>query len=234
MIKRAFPDILIGGLFLALSFFVAAYLAPAKPKPLAVLKKPAVEANSRLKNTWSPPVSVDMALKQRNLFSEDGSYAQSAERIKKAAEVLPENPYTLVAVLLGKEQKAVFKDYKGAIHTLTKGQKLIDGAVLSGISPRSVKLKKGNASKELVLFDVRRKSAEPARPGSDRGKLDGAPLKGDALQIPGKANMQRPEASPAGNRAIQKKPGAGPEKGKDRHRQDVTPEAPGIKVQGAP
>lgn len=199
MIKRAFPDIFIAGLFLALALFIAAYLAPAKPKPLAGLKKPAVESNSRLKTTWSPPVSSDTALKQRNLFSEDGSYVLSAEKTKKVKEVLPENPYTLVAVLLGKEQKAVFRDYKGVIHTLAKGQKLIDGAVLTGISPRSVKIKKGNASKELVLFDVRRKSAEPAKPIADRRKLEGAPAKG-----------------------------------KEPHRRDMPPKAPGIQVQMEP
>ncbi|SEM73467.1 hypothetical protein SAMN04489760_1406 [Syntrophus gentianae] len=233
MIKKAFPDIFIAGLFLALAFFVAAYLAPAKPKPLAGLKKPGVESNSRLKTTWSPPVSLETALKKRNLFSEDGSYALSAEKTKKVKEVLPENPYTLVAVLLGKEQKAVFRDYKGAIHTLTKGKKLIDGAVLTGISARSVKIKKDDTSKELVLFDVRRKSAEPARPKADRRKLEGTPARGDALQKARGTEIKKPQAPPAGNKAIMKT-GTGPEKGKEPHRRDMPPKAPGIQVQMEP
>ncbi len=233
MIKRAFPDIFIAGLFLALALFIAAYVAPSTPKPLAGLKKPGVESNQGLKKTWSPPVSLDTALKQRNLFSEDGSYAQSAEKTKKVKEVLPENPYTLVAVLLGKEQKAVFKDYKGIIHTLTKGKKLIDGAVLTGISARSVKIKKDNKSKELVLFDVQRKSEEPAKPNADLRKLEGAPARGDARKRPHERDIQKPEASPAGNKAIMKT-GTGPEKGKEPPRRDMPPEAPGIQVQGEP
>jgi len=164
MIKRFLPDIFIAGIILALAFFIAAGFLPSNPPAMSARpEKPVAKPDStQQKKIWTPPVAPDTALKQRNLFSETGSYVVGVQA-KKAPVVLPENPYTLVAVLLGKDRKAVFRNYTGEVQALTIGKTLMDGAVLTAISPRSVKLKKGKEIKEMNLFDVHLMSAEPAK-----------------------------------------------------------------------
>jgi len=177
MIKRFLPDIFIAGVILALAFFIAAGSIPSAPASSAPREKPVVQSTSAEKKIWLPPVASDSALKERNLFSESGSYTAPVQQPKKVAVVLPENPYTLVAVLLGKEQKAVFRNYTGEIQTLTAGKALIDGAVIAQISPRSVKVKKGKKIKELSLFDVHLKSPEGLKKKSEPTKLGAEPMK---------------------------------------------------------
>ena len=84
----------------------------------------------------------------RNIFSPSGIYAESA------SQSLPENPYTLIGVLMGKEKKAVFRDYTGAVITLAAGKKLIDGFTITQIDSVSVKLERGKEKKSLRAFDV--------------------------------------------------------------------------------
>jgi len=93
----------------------------------------------------------DETLKGRNIFAADGSYALAGTGMKGP---LPENPYTLVGVLRGPEKKAVFREYTGSIVTLTVGNKLIDGAVITRIDNLSVKVKKGKERRELRIFHV--------------------------------------------------------------------------------
>jgi hypothetical protein len=91
------------------------------------------------------------SLKERNIFSPDGSYTKSGAVLKGP---LPENPYTLIGILNGEEKKAVFRDYTGSIIALTVGKKLIDGSVITKIEKLSVQLENEKAKKELKVFDL--------------------------------------------------------------------------------
>ncbi|MGA2318918.1 MAG: hypothetical protein ABSG71_21425 [Thermodesulfobacteriota bacterium] len=91
------------------------------------------------------------SLKERNIFSPDGSYTKSGAGLKGP---LPENPYTLIGILYGEEKKAVFRDYTGSIIALTVGKKLIDGSVITKIEKLSVQLENEKTKKELKVFDL--------------------------------------------------------------------------------
>jgi hypothetical protein len=92
-------------------------------------------------------------LEKRNIFSPDGSY----EMVKKDLIQIPENPYNLIAVLKGKEKKAVFREFTGNMVSLKVGDKLIDGATITDIREMTVKVKKGREIKEYRIFDARPK-----------------------------------------------------------------------------
>jgi len=89
-------------------------------------------------------------IKARNIFAATGIYADT----DAANRPLPDKPYTLIGVLYGKEMKAVFAEYTGAVVTMTVGKKMIDGFVITKIGSTSVKLKRGEEGKELRTFNV--------------------------------------------------------------------------------
>ena len=91
------------------------------------------------------------ALEKRNVFAADGSYPAPGT---EGGRLLPENPYTLIGVLKGKEKKAVFREYTGSVVTQTVGEKLLDGYVIISIDDVSVKLRKGKDRRELRVFHV--------------------------------------------------------------------------------
>ena len=124
-------------------------------------------------------------LKERNIFSLDGSYAKLGAGLKGP---LPENPYTLIGILNGEEKKAVFRDYKSSIIVLTLGEKLMDGSVITYIEGLSVQLEKGKEKRELKVFDL----ANPNRRASPK---PGIPLRPEGMlpQQPGQEIPQRPE-----------------------------------------
>ncbi|MGA3209241.1 MAG: hypothetical protein ABSE05_15650 [Syntrophales bacterium] len=97
----------------------------------------------------SVKLKKDKEEKELRLFSAGGGQIMTADDKEKN---LPANPYTLIGILGGKEKKAVIKDYKGSVSILTVGAKLIDGSVIKGIDPVSVKLKKGKEQIELRIF----------------------------------------------------------------------------------
>jgi len=165
MIRKILPDIFIAAVIVALAFFIAAAPAPSIFVPSASPKKPVSEPEMGQKNTWAPAIPLDTTLKDRNLFAESGSYVVKDDKKKV---VLPENPYSLIAVLMGKEKKAVFREYTGAIQTLASGNTMIDGAVITEINPRSVKVRKGKEVKELKLFDVRLRTADTAKQEAEK------------------------------------------------------------------
>ncbi len=214
MIKKALPDLFITGVIVALAFLFAAGSLPSALPPPVRTGKPAAPTDLPRKTLWVPPVPLDTALKQRNLFSETGSYAPPPPP-KRVEPALPPNPYTLIAVLLGKEQKAVFRNYTGAIQTLGLGKTLIDGAVLTELSPRSVKVTKGNEVKELTLFAVNLKTpgtpkAVRGLPGSEAAmpKTNAAMIKSEAAKTRPEATMARPGASGMKSEAALPRPGA--------------------------
>ncbi len=100
----------------------------------------------------SVKLKKDKEEKELRLFSASGGQIMTADDKEKN---LPANPYTLIGILGGKEKKAVIKDYKGSVSILTVGAKLIDGSVIKGIDPVSVKLKKGKEQIELRIFGSR-------------------------------------------------------------------------------
>ena len=165
-IERALPDLVC-----ILLVIMVAYLAAGRPAvDLRVQPAPAVKAAqggkaavaARTQPVQTPPSqpvdTADKVLRDRNIFSANGAYTDVNNK------QIPANPYTLIGVIQGKETKAVFRDYTGAVITATKGQKMIDGAVITSIAGTSVRLKKDTETKELKAFDVlgRKKAEETA------------------------------------------------------------------------
>jgi hypothetical protein len=101
------------------------------------------------------------ALQARNIFAVSGGYAEAD------AKSIPEQAYTLIGVLSGKEMKAVFKDYTGAVLTMTAGKKMIDGFVISRIEGTAVKLRRGHEEKVLRTFYAPDPAKTIERKGAD-------------------------------------------------------------------
>lgn len=154
MIKTYFKDVVCFAFIAVLAFLIAGRpgidLAPKatiadQPKR----KAPIAESENQRKDT--PVASSYAALKERNIFAESGSYAVAAA---EKQQTLPENPYQLIAVLKGKQRKAVFREYTGAVVTAAVGKKMIDGFELKTIDNISVKLQREQEKKNLILFNA--------------------------------------------------------------------------------
>lgn len=161
MMRKFLLDIVIAAIVAAMAFLVAAGPPPLPAEPAVKSGKviPVVQKTSS--DGWAPELSREAAaLAKRNLFAENGSY--ELKEIKPALTI-PENPYTLIAVLMGKEKKAVLRDFTGAVQTVPEGKKLLDGSVIAGMTPVSVKLKKGKETRELKVFDVRLMAPDSAK-----------------------------------------------------------------------
>jgi hypothetical protein len=85
-------------------------------------------------------VSVEF-LRKRNIFSLDGSYTMVKATKPRAQATIPENPYTLMAILQGKEKNALFREFTGAVITAPLHKKMIDGFVVTRIGDLNVQLK---------------------------------------------------------------------------------------------
>jgi hypothetical protein len=155
MMKKYIPDVVIILVILTTAFLIAERpRVDLKSAPSAMGATGAAVQATEIKREQlniTRPADEIKELKARNLFSASGTYAETAEK------PLPENPYTLIAVLRGKEMKAVFKDYSGSIMTRDVGNKMIDGAVITGIGNTTVKLKKGTEITEMRIFNVQRR-----------------------------------------------------------------------------
>ena len=110
------------------------------------------EEKERVQKEIVKEVVVLGALKERNIFSPNGSYTMSKAG---ATATLLESPYALIGVLKGEEKKAVFRDHTGSIVTLTVGKKLSDGSVITRIDTTSVEVKKGKEKRKLKIFDIK-------------------------------------------------------------------------------
>jgi len=154
MNKKYFPE-LIG----LLVIFSLAFLFAGKPGIPKFQSAPRAVARPSLPSPQTIPEdmgikrtgSITLTLQERNIFSEDGKYLKPGEKPKP---VLPENPYTLIGILDGRERKAVFREYTGNLVVLTKGKKLIDEAVITRIDSRSVQVKKEGKDRELKIFQI--------------------------------------------------------------------------------
>jgi hypothetical protein len=90
----------------------------------------------------------------RNLFTVDGRYGDKIERP-------PENPYSLVAVVIsGKEKRAILKDFTGQLFTAKEKEKMIDGYIIEKIDKNSVVLKRGKQKKELKILSGKREGVK--------------------------------------------------------------------------
>jgi len=86
----------------------------------------------------------------RNLFTVDGRYGDKMERP-------PENPYSLVAVMIaGKEKRVILKDFRGELFTAKEKEKMIDGYIIEKIDKNLVILKRGKQKKELKILSGKR------------------------------------------------------------------------------
>jgi hypothetical protein len=141
------------------------------------------------------------SLKERNIFSPDGSYTKSGAGLKGP---LPENPYTLIGILNGEEKKAVFRDHTGSIIALTVGKKLIDGSVITKIEKLSVQLENEKGKKELKVFDLTDpKRRTPSKPGiapkperSPKPETPPRPERGSRRRPTDRETPQEPELTP--------------------------------------
>ncbi|OPY18740.1 MAG: hypothetical protein A4E74_00390 [Syntrophus sp. PtaB.Bin075] len=167
MIRKFLPDIVIAAVIVSLAFFFAAGPPPLPARLSGQMEKAGdAKPDREPGKPWVPQQPSDSALKKRNLFAESGSYDV---KDNSPVTALPENPYALVAVLMGKEKKAVLRDFNGVIRTFPEGKKLIDGSVIAEIAPLAVKLKKGKETKELKVFDVHLRTSAPAK--KETGKI---------------------------------------------------------------
>jgi len=90
-------------------------------------------------------------LAERNIFDPGGNYEKAKE-----LKIIPENPYNLIAILQGKENRAIFLEYTGSALSFKVGDKMIDGAIVKSIGKLSVTVKKGKKLKEYRIFDVKK------------------------------------------------------------------------------
>lgn len=155
--KRYRMDLIFIGLAVIL-----ALLLSEKPARVQELKHSALKKTEQLEDKTivkspvvepaSDGVKTRRELKARNIFVSDGSYA-----LPVAKKLIPDIPYTLLGVMLGKEKKAVFREYTGSIAYLGEGAKMLDDSVIISIEKLSVKTKKGKEKKEYKIFDINHK-----------------------------------------------------------------------------
>lgn len=93
-------------------------------------------------------------LTHRNPFSPEGSYSEL---------ILPENPYTLVAILTGKEKRVIFKLFTGEMVIAKERDTLIDGAKVLKIKKNSVIIERLGNRKELRLFQIEVEKWKPKK-----------------------------------------------------------------------
>jgi hypothetical protein len=97
------------------------------------------------------PIQPYKNLEARNIFDMDGNYEKPKE-----LKIIPENPYNLIAVLEGKEKRAIFKEYTGSYVSFKKGDKMMDGAIIKDIGSLKVTVKKGKDLKEYRIFEIKK------------------------------------------------------------------------------
>lgn len=153
--KRYLTDLIFIGLSVILALLLAERPGAVKDNKPAGTKTEAPDNAKAVKavSVKEPQAGVDAIkeLKARNIFSADGSYAQQTAKI-----VIPDIPYTLLGVVYGKEKKAFFREFTGAIVSLREGDKMLDEAVVSHIEKRTVKVKKGKEEKEYKIFNIKK------------------------------------------------------------------------------
>lgn len=84
-------------------------------------------------------------LARRNPFTPDGTYSDL---------VIPDNPYTLVAILKGNPNRALVRLFTGEVKAIKEGDLLLDGSKVLKIEERSVIIERLGKRRELKLLHV--------------------------------------------------------------------------------
>jgi len=151
MIKRYIPEFACVLLIILTAILLAGrpMMSPRNPQTSRPLSKAPPAATQKEWNGFERPIEPDQAIKERNLF------AAAAVPVASKEPPMPENnPYNLIAVLHGKERKAVFRDYLGKVSTYSAGKEMMDKFLIKQIDALSVQLVRGNEKKELRLFNA--------------------------------------------------------------------------------
>jgi hypothetical protein len=167
-LSKYVPDILCILLAVTMAYVFAGKAtadlnAPSSPKRAAAETVTATKAGTTMPDQSTMSQDRDQGVNEppaRNVFAANGAYAD----LTTVGKPLPKNPYTLIAIVQGKETKALFRDYTGSMITTTVGQKMIDGSSIVAIGATSVKLKNDKEEREVKLFDIlHRKRAMPGK-----------------------------------------------------------------------
>jgi hypothetical protein len=118
-----------------------------KPVPELVVKK---EAPAPAKTGAAPLPTAYKKLDERNIFVSSGGY-----EVTKNLMRIPENPYTLIAILHGSEKRIVIREFTGDLVSVKEGGTLIDGAIVKKIGDSIVTLEMGNQTRELKILDYK-------------------------------------------------------------------------------
>jgi len=102
--------------------------------------------NNTMASLIKRPKVEDKEIMERNLFTVDGKYGGKFDRP-------PENAYTLLAIMMvGKEKKALMRDFLGQQFFAKEKDILMDGFRVVKITDNSVILKKGKQTKEFFIL----------------------------------------------------------------------------------
>ncbi len=178
MIKTYISDIISIACIAAFAFVIAGSprldLMHIKTNAVQSVKKPAVLESKVQQKGRAPDTSSYTALRERNIFAENGSYVLTVA----INQSLPKNPYKLIGILTGKEKKAVFREYTGTVVTVPVGKKMIDGFEVVVINSISVKLQKEAERKVFRLFNAVETDESMAAGQEKNVSLDGYVLIG--------------------------------------------------------
>lgn len=157
MIKRYRIDLIFIGAAVILALLLSEKPVRVQAQKLPSIKKTEqVDAKAAVKGFAAGSASKAdkdrSELKARNIFVSDGSYSLAVHK-----KLIPDIPYTLLGVMLGKEKKAVFREYTGSIVSLGVGAKMLDDSVITSIEKLSVKARKGKEEKEYRIFNIGKK-----------------------------------------------------------------------------
>ncbi len=140
----------------------------------------------------------------KNIFSISGSYETSKE-----LKQIPENAYSLVAILHGTEKRIIVREFTGDLVSVKEGGTLIDGAVVQKIGENVVTVAKGDQTKELKILDykalaTRKPSVDvaAARSGGPAGTT-GSGEEGAGRSRPARVNLSSTASQPGGQAGSQ-------------------------------
>lgn len=137
-LKNFLPEI-----FILIIFCLIAYYFAETPEIKPVAKKS--DTTSKIISEIKRHTVKTEKISERNLFSMDGKYEGTLTSV-------PEEAYKLIAVLIGKEKKAVLRDFNGQTFTAKIKDRMIDGYTLEEIRENSILLKRDKKTKELFIF----------------------------------------------------------------------------------
>ncbi|MFN3406832.1 MAG: hypothetical protein ACK40E_03785 [Caldimicrobium sp.] len=161
--REKFKQTLLEGFFVAIFFIIAFVLREVPPSLDELEKKQQNQTYLQLADNFTENKSFALSpvtnsseisnqttkkknyshLKKRNVFTPEGSYSEIE---------IPDTPYVLVAVKLGKPNQALLRLFTGEIITVKPKDLLLDGAKVVKINKNSVIIERLGKKKELYIF----------------------------------------------------------------------------------